>query len=120
MTSPHTSAPDRGEGAPAGIEAEERHASWLELFFDLVAVAGVAQLAHRLHEAADWRDGAAYLGLFLAFWIAWVTFTMYASVAAETVRYRTMYLAMFGMATMAACVPEATGSAARSSPPPSC
>ncbi|MFF0138747.1 hypothetical protein ACFYRN_20180 [Streptomyces sp. NPDC005227] len=31
-------------------EAEaERHASRLELFFDLVAVAGVAQIAHLLH-----------------------------------------------------------------------
>lgn len=39
------------DSAPAGsAPAEgERHASWLELFFDLTAVAGVAQLAHLLH-----------------------------------------------------------------------
>ncbi|MGI5238040.1 low temperature requirement protein A [Dactylosporangium sp. CA-139066] len=30
--------------------AEERHATWLELFFDLVIVAAVAQLAHLLHD----------------------------------------------------------------------
>ncbi len=31
-------------------ETAERHASWAELFFDLVAVAGVGVLAHVLHD----------------------------------------------------------------------
>ncbi|MFG1604966.1 low temperature requirement protein A [Actinoplanes sp. NPDC049265] len=30
---------------------EERHATWLELFFDLVIVVAVARLAELLHEA---------------------------------------------------------------------
>jgi low temperature requirement protein LtrA len=38
----------------------ERHASWAELFFDLVAVAGVATLAHVLGSGL----GAAALGLY--------------------------------------------------------
>lgn len=29
---------------------EERHATWLELFFDLVFVVAIAQLAHKLNE----------------------------------------------------------------------
>ncbi|WP_347701732.1 low temperature requirement protein A [Nonomuraea sp. B12E4] len=33
--------------------AEARHASWLELFFDLVVVVAVAQLAHRLEQCTS-------------------------------------------------------------------
>ena len=36
--------------APEPTESAERHASWLELFFDLVAVAGIGALAHLLAE----------------------------------------------------------------------
>ncbi|MFJ7721318.1 low temperature requirement protein A, partial [Rhodococcus erythropolis] len=32
----------------------ERHASWIELFFDLVVVAGIGQLAHLLHGSPSW------------------------------------------------------------------
>ncbi|MGW1067889.1 low temperature requirement protein A [Streptomyces aureus] len=83
---------------------EDRHASWLELFFDLVAVAGVAQIAHLLHDG-----GAAELGqyvlLFLAFWTAWICFTLYGNVAGERTHTRTVLAAMFCMAVMAAAVP---------------
>jgi len=34
----------------------ERHASWSELFFDLVAVAAVASLAHLLATELDWAS----------------------------------------------------------------
>jgi low temperature requirement protein LtrA len=34
----------------ADHEAEQRHASWLELFFDLVVVAGIGLLGHLLRD----------------------------------------------------------------------
>ncbi|MFD8734149.1 low temperature requirement protein A [Streptomyces sp. NPDC059618] len=85
--------------------AEERHASWLELFFDLVAVAGVAQIAHLLHGEPGAADVGLYVLLFLAFWTAWICFTLYGNVAGEGTHTRTVLAAMFGMAVMAAAVP---------------
>ena len=83
----------------------ERHASWAELFFDLIAVAGVAALAHVL--GADL--GAAALGLyallFLAFWLSWTTFMLYGNVAAQKTRVIRMLVGMFGLGVMAASVP---------------
>ncbi|MFF7333926.1 low temperature requirement protein A [Streptomyces sp. NPDC008150] len=81
-----------------------RHASWLELFFDLVAVAGVGQLAHLLHGAPDWHDAGLYVVLFLAFWSAWTCTTLYGNIAAETVHVSTVLLCMFGLTVMAAAV----------------
>jgi low temperature requirement protein LtrA len=86
-----------------------RHASWLELFFDLVVVAAILQLAHRLHGEPTVRDIGAFLALYLAVWLAWTSFTLYANVAGEQTHRRAMILAMAGIAVMAAAVPEATG-----------
>jgi len=47
----------------------ERHASWAELFFDLVAVAGVAALAHVLGPELDAAALGLYALLFLALWL---------------------------------------------------
>ncbi|MFD7813924.1 low temperature requirement protein A [Streptomyces sp. NPDC059785] len=84
--------------------APERHASWLELFFDLVAVAGVAQLAHLLHGEPGWRDVGLYIVLFLAFWTNWLVLTLYGNVAGENTRVRTLLAGMFGLTVMAAAV----------------
>ncbi|MFD5633040.1 low temperature requirement protein A, partial [Streptomyces sp. NPDC127077] len=84
---------------------EDRHATWLELFFDLVAVAGVAQIAHLLHGEPGAADVGQYALLFLAFWTAWICFTLYGNVAGEGTHARTVLAAMFGMAVMAAAVP---------------
>ena len=99
MSDDGTTAP-----APRPSSAENRHASWLELFFDLVAVAGVAQIAHLLHGVPDLSDLGLYALLFLAFWTAWICFTLYANVAYENTHVRTVLAAMFGMAVMAAAV----------------
>ncbi|MGW1208167.1 low temperature requirement protein A [Streptomyces sp. NPDC002499] len=90
---------------PRPTNEENRHASWLELFFDLVAVAGVAQIAHLLHGVPEVSDLGLYALLFLAFWTAWISFTLYANVAYENTHVRTVLAAMFGMAVMAAAVP---------------
>ncbi|MFB6807659.1 low temperature requirement protein A [Streptomyces sp. NPDC056387] len=82
----------------------ERHASWLELFFDLTAVAGVAQLAHLLHGSPGWNDVALYAVMFLAFWTGWMLFTVYGNVSGDEARTWTVLAGMFGMAVMAASV----------------
>ncbi|MCT4351529.1 low temperature requirement protein A [Streptomyces sp. Je 1-79] len=103
MTAQHAAA---SAPRPESSGESERHASWLELFFDLIAVAGVAQLAHLLHGTPGHADLALYCVLYLAFWTAWMCFTTYGNVAADKVHTRTVLIGMFGLAVMAAAVPE--------------
>ncbi|MFI5910871.1 low temperature requirement protein A [Dactylosporangium sp. NPDC051541] len=93
------------EPAAAAAPAEERHATWLELFFDLVVVAAVAQLAHLLHEDITWEKVLVFGVAYYAMWTVWTTFTLYANVTGVRTRQRSMLLAMFGIAVMAASVP---------------
>ncbi|MEU7062827.1 low temperature requirement protein A [Streptomyces sp. NPDC046161] len=65
---PCPAEPVPGATGPAKVE---RHASWLELFFDLIAVAGVAQLASLLRGAPGHGEVLLYCLLYLAFWTAW-------------------------------------------------
>ncbi|MDG4826264.1 low temperature requirement protein A [Asanoa sp. WMMD1127] len=92
---------------------EERHASWLELFFDLVVVVAVAQLAHLLEGSPGLVDAGLFVVLFYAVWSVWTSFTLYANVAATKTRTRAMLVAMFGIAVMAAAIPEADGDRGR-------
>jgi low temperature requirement protein LtrA len=55
----------------------ERRISFLELFFDLVFVVIVAQLAHRLAEHPDWASVGWFVFLFYAVWSSWVNGTLY-------------------------------------------
>jgi low temperature requirement protein LtrA len=82
-----------------------RHASWAELFFDLVAVAGVAALAHVLGSELDAAALGLYALLFLALWLSWTTFMLYGNVAAGQTRVLRLMVGMFGLGTMAASVP---------------
>jgi low temperature requirement protein LtrA len=83
----------------------ERHASWAELFFDLVAVAGVSALAHVLGTELDAAALGLYAVLFLAFWLTWTTFMLYSNVAAGQTRVVRLLVGMFGLGAMAASVP---------------
>jgi low temperature requirement protein LtrA len=83
----------------------ERHASWAELFFDLVAVAGVAALAHVLGPELDAATLGLYALLFLALWLSWTTFMLYSNVAAGQTRVLRLMVGMFGLGVMAASVP---------------
>jgi low temperature requirement protein LtrA len=87
----------------------ERHASWKELFFDLVVVAGIGQLAHLLHEETDAPTLGLYGVLFLAFWISWAGFAVYGNIAGDDARTRVLLTAMLGLAVMAASVPGIHG-----------
>ncbi|MFH8533227.1 low temperature requirement protein A [Streptomyces tendae] len=95
--------------ASTDAAAEERHASWIELFFDLVVVAGIGALAHLLHGAGSLLDIAVYVVLYLAFWTAWADFAMYGNVAGDRTRTMSMLMAMVLLAVMVAAVPEVRG-----------
>ena len=88
----------------------DRHASWLELFFDLVVVVAVNQLAHQLHgeghHGPDALHIVTFFTLYLTIWLLWTTFTLYSNVVAEKVHLRAMFFGMAGIATMAATVPH--------------
>jgi low temperature requirement protein LtrA len=86
--------------------AEERHATWLELFFDLVIVAAVAQLAHLLRDGPGVKQVFLFGVLYYAMWSVWTSLTLYANVSGALTRLRPMLMAMFGIAIMAASVPK--------------
>ena len=97
-------------GAPADPEHQEveRHASWAELFFDLVAVAAVGALAHVLAAELGWASLGLYAVLFLAVWLAWTTFMLYGNVAGSRTHVLRLLIGMFGLGVMAASVPGVT------------
>jgi low temperature requirement protein LtrA len=59
-------------------EEGDRHATWMELFFDLVFVAAVGRLAHVLGEHVGWAGVGAYVVLFVPIWWSWIGATFYA------------------------------------------
>jgi low temperature requirement protein LtrA len=61
-----------------GPQGAERHASWLELFFDLVLVVAIAQLAHLFAHHPDWHGALVAGALFVAVYLAWQGFSFYA------------------------------------------
>jgi low temperature requirement protein LtrA len=87
------------------IARAERHASWAELFFDLVAAAGVSTLAYVLRFKLDAEALGLYGLLFLAFWLSWTTFMIYSNVAAGQTHVIRLMIGMFGLGVMAASVP---------------
>ncbi|MCW2667132.1 MAG: hypothetical protein JWN57_2094 [Frankiales bacterium] len=63
-----------------GETAEElRHATWLELLYDLVFVVAVAELAHLLADDLSISGTLAFAGLFVPVWWAWTGQTFYAN-----------------------------------------
>ncbi|MEC3916441.1 low temperature requirement protein A [Nocardia sp. CDC160] len=95
--------PESGSAETPGTQ--ERHASWMELFFDLVAVAGIGQLTHLLHRGPSLGDFGLYVVLYLAFWMVWACMTLYGNIAGNNTRVGLMLGAMAGLGLMAAAVP---------------
>ncbi len=58
---------------------EERHATWLELFYDLAFVAAIGQVSTALSTRFDWNGGTVFLALFVPLWWAWVGQAFYLS-----------------------------------------
>jgi low temperature requirement protein LtrA len=87
---------------------EQRRATWLELFFDLVFVAAVGQLANALSAAPTASRFFEFLAVFVPVWWAWMGFTFYANrFDTDDLLYRLlMLLAMFGVAVLATTIPS--------------
>src|SRR5215207_4441449 len=82
-------------------KASERHASWLELFFDLVFVLAVAQVSQVLAKSADLDGVVRYAVLFVPVWWSWIGFTFYADrFESNEIEYRIFTFA--GMLAVAA------------------
>ena len=62
-----------------GDPREERHATWFELFFDLVFVAAAEQLGGALAADPSAPVFARFAGLFVVVVWAWVLYTLYAN-----------------------------------------
>jgi low temperature requirement protein LtrA len=73
---------DLGSGAVTEA-ADERHAGWLELFYDLMFVALVAQLAHPLVGHPGAGSALTMLVLFAPAWWLWVSSTLYLNLFGE-------------------------------------
>ena len=61
------------------VSEAERHATWLELFFDLIFVVAIAQLAHNLNQDISLSGFLGFVVLFVPVWWAWVGATFYAN-----------------------------------------
>ena len=87
----------------------ERHATWLELFFDLVFVISIAEVAHTLEDYRTLADFLGTAGLFVAVWWAWVGYTVYADrFDTDDVAHRALVLAgMLAVIAMALSVHDA-------------
>jgi low temperature requirement protein LtrA len=57
----------------------ERHATWYELFFDLVFAAAVIELATALADDPTSAAFGRFAGLFFAIWWAWTGYAVYAN-----------------------------------------
>jgi low temperature requirement protein LtrA len=65
---------DRGES--------ERHATWLELFFDLVFVVAIAQIGSNLHHNLTLEGVLYFAGVFVLVWWIWLDYSYYADLYA--------------------------------------
>ena len=59
-------------------ETDDRHATWLELFFDLVFVVAVAEAAQLLELDHSTGGVLRFVGLFVPVYVAWQGFSIYA------------------------------------------
>ncbi|MBW4599307.1 MAG: low temperature requirement protein A [Calothrix sp. FI2-JRJ7] len=69
---------NRWKSPSIGDTESEGHASWIELFFDLVFVVVVAELSHYLSEHLTIVAFLQFAMLFVPCWWGWVLFTFYS------------------------------------------
>ena len=93
--------------AEEGAEGE-RHASWLELFFDLVFVVAIAELSHELVVNHTLGGFATFAALFVPVFVAWQGFSFYADrFDTDDVLFRvSMLIAMLAVAALAIQIPS--------------
>lgn len=59
--------------------SQERRATWLELFYDLIFVVAIAELAHNLSKDVTVLGVVGYVALFIPIWSCWLGATFYAN-----------------------------------------
>ena len=92
----------------------DRRVTFLELFFDLVFVVVIAQLAHRLAAHPTWPGVGWFVFLFYAVWSSWINGTLYYDLHGTndvSVRVFT-FLQMLAVAVMAVFVADVPGDGA--------
>ena len=109
MTQRVAIAPERAETEREG----ERHATWVELFFDLIFVVAIAQLAVVLAGDVSPEGVGRFVLLFVPVWWAWANFSVYADrfESDDSVFRISMLAAMGTMAAVAVNIPDAFGGA---------
>jgi low temperature requirement protein LtrA len=113
MAAMATSLRERWQRPPrlrtVGAEDEERHATWLELFFDLVFVICIAEVVHTLEDDRTLGGFLGTAGLFVPIWWAWVGYTVYADrFDTDDLLHRVLVLAgMLAVIAMALSVHDA-------------
>ncbi|MEE9301851.1 MAG: low temperature requirement protein A [Alphaproteobacteria bacterium] len=92
-----------------------RHATWLELFYDLVFVVAVAKVTHGFAHHVTLGGAAEFLALFLVVWWAWVGHTIYMTrFDTDDAGHRLLTLGqMFGAAALAVVLDDAFGESSR-------
>ncbi|KAB1194613.1 hypothetical protein GJR96_14645 [Haloferax sp. MBLA0076] len=89
-------------------ETTGRHATWFELFFDLVFVVAVAELAHDLATDVTGLRLVGFVGLFVPIFIVWMNFSYYADLFGEEGLDRVgLFVAMFVVAALATTLHDA-------------
>lgn len=90
---------------------EERSVTFLELFYDLVYVILIAELAHTLSEHVDLAGVLGFAFIFVIVWVAWVNGTMYHELHGNNdIRTRVFtFLQMCTVAAMAVFAHDALG-----------
>ncbi|MFL6486770.1 MAG: low temperature requirement protein A [Nitrososphaera sp.] len=88
-----------------------RHATWLELFYDLVFVVVIFQLAHNLEEDFSLYGFLGFLALFVPVWWSWTGAAFYATrFDTDDLGHRILILLqMVGAAAMAVNVSDGLG-----------
>src|SRR3954467_7747569 len=88
---------------------EERHATWLELFLDLVFVVAIAELGTSFAHHLSARGFLIYVGLFVPVMWAWAGFTFYATrFDTDDLVYRVhTFAGMLRIAALATTIPAA-------------
>lgn len=91
---------------------KERHASWLELFFDLVFVVTISGLADHLLQSHHAKGLIQYGILFLFIWWLWMGMSYYADQfnVHDKIGHVAWFAAMFGILVLNTCLPTAFSS----------
>jgi low temperature requirement protein LtrA len=89
-------------------EEGDRHASWLELFFDLVFVVAIAGLSHQLAVDHSARGFLIFAAVFFPVFVAWQGFMAYADrFDTDDLAFRSAYfVAMLAIAAMAVLIDD--------------